>query len=193
MNPNDRYGFTNNDIETTTDLDRVRQVLNQSRVFKDAAEALRNAGITTPVTIDPNLPVAGRTYGGPADTERPIAINPSEIPDDGHVGDVYAHEFGHVWEDHGGPPADRFVSQVNRELGIRERPPSHSPLPTTRDPFAPPGTRGHAEKEYERLDDAKKRGVHLAGNCWCGKEHVAGVCSGCGRPLDDGTWHYHGH
>ena len=36
--------------------------------------------------------------------------------------------------------------------------------------------------------------------CWCTKVHNAGICAGnpaagihCGRPFDDGTWHYHGH
>ncbi len=135
------FGFSNDDIQSVGDLDRVENVLKHSKIFMRALSIIKNKNINVSVGIA-NLPEkagGGRCYG--SGRVYGVSIDPEDIAPGIHVVDIYIHEFGHVWEDHDGPSADYFTNQVQKELGIRQTKPTHTPLSTPRDPFAKPGSK----------------------------------------------------
>lgn len=150
--PVKRFGFTNEDIQKDEDLSRVRKVLEKSRAFTELMKILRSKGVTvTSVVRDLPSKAGGGSTRGRGD-QMGIVIDPLHIPSGIHVIDVYAHEWGEVWEKHGGPPPDDFMNRVQDELGIRRtrgHPPESKPESTetrtpsslSRDRFARPGTR----------------------------------------------------
>lgn len=134
-------GFTNDDIQSTVDMERVRRALKNSKTFNRCLKYLADKNVRVIVEVG-ELPAkagggrckgSGNLYG--------IVIDPEDIEPGIHVVDIYIHEFGHAWEEHGGPSADYFTNQIQKEMGIRQTRPTHTPLSTPRDIFAPPGSR----------------------------------------------------
>jgi hypothetical protein len=79
--------------------------------------------------------------------------------------------------------------------------PTPPPAPVAT-PSPPPASAGHVQGPGVCGCGETHPGAHIPGPelCWCGTLHTQGICGGnpaagihCGRPLDDGTWHYHGH
>jgi hypothetical protein len=63
------------------------------------------------------------------------------------------------------------------------------PTPAFDGPETPP----YAPSPDPPVGPEDREGDHIEGACWCGETHQAGICPGCGKPLDNGEWHYHGH
>lgn len=141
--PAEMFGIANDEVTGNVQLGQVRTILETSGVFRTAAAALKSKGITVDVAVG-NLPQdsgGGRTFGSKGQRQRGIVLDPAAMKPGIHVVDVYAHEFGHVWEDHGGPSADYFMNLVQEDLGVRKTLPTHTVLKSARDPFAPAGSR----------------------------------------------------
>lgn len=141
--PAEVFGIANDEVTDDSQLHRVRLILESSRAFSEAVAALKRKGVNVIVSFEDLPPDAGggRTYGSAGDRERRIVLDHADMKPGIHVIDVYAHEFGHVWEDHGGPTADYFMNLVQEDLGIRTTRPTHTVLRSARNPFAPAGSR----------------------------------------------------
>jgi hypothetical protein len=129
--PVKRFGINNKDIEFVVDLRPLLKIMRESPSFKKMEETLKKKKIAVEHEVKP-LPTesgGGSTSGGAKSPVRIITLWQQVIPKDFHILDVFIHEYGHVYEDHGGPDYQTFVNQVQKEIGIRQTPDSHKRQP----------------------------------------------------------------
>lgn len=137
-----RFGVQPDDIFGTKDLDKLLTISRESESFKTMERKLKSIGVhvTREVSRLEAKQGGGTTVGNAKSKVRGVIIWPEGVFKGFHVLDIFIHEYGHVYEDNGGPDYQTFLNTVQDELGIRRTPDSHristppgapSPLPTT--------------------------------------------------------------
>jgi hypothetical protein len=128
--PEKKFGLTSEQIKTSADLDRLEKIAGTSKTFANVRERLRRKGVTVVRKVERLDPKSGggRTWGAFRGKQYLTSIDPETVLSGHNVLDVYIHEFGHVVEEHDTRwTYQKFLNQVQRELGIRETPDSHKP------------------------------------------------------------------
>lgn len=121
-----RFGDKVADVFGANDLTGVLRICQQSKTFRTLAQKLG----TKKVTVDHAVRrlhrcVGGGTTEGGRGAPFTIVIWPDGVLPPYTVLDVYIHEYGHVHFGLDEVAIQKFVNQVQDELGVRRTPDSH--------------------------------------------------------------------